>query len=204
MSTRVVMPAALLVCLSAAAGCNKAHLNDPFVDHGALLRVDMTTPSAEGYRSQTPGEPHANRAWDESTAWQRSGDVTHWPIWWEDPFIDKGNDPTGPDDRDAADQTFAVACVDLLAIPYGWGRFVLNSVAWPVSAVVTPPGTLMASDGRLSRGCLGYDHDAARAGDAPPDPPHHVRIWPADVPPIEVLHYEPPATQPPTPIPSQD
>jgi hypothetical protein len=43
-------------------------------------------------------------------------------------------------------------------------------MAWPVSAVVTPPFTLMGSDGVLSRQALGYDHDAERrpSGVAPP------------------------------------
>ena len=42
-------------------------------------------------------------------------------------------------------------------MPYSFSRFLLNTVAWPVSAVVTPPGTTMVSDG-----VTGKDHDAKR------------------------------------------
>jgi hypothetical protein len=45
-------------------------------------------------------------------------------------------------------------------MPYGFGRFILNTMGWPVSCVVTPVWTVMGSDGVLSRQALGYDHDA--------------------------------------------
>jgi len=81
--------------------------------------------------------------------------VPHYPLWWEDPFEDKGD----------GDDQFALTYADYIAMPYGLGRFLLNTVAWPVSAVVTPPGTPMVSDGRVS---AGKDHDAKRG--ISPDP----------------------------------
>jgi hypothetical protein len=60
-----------------------------------------------------------------------------------------------------------------VAAPYSYGRYYLNLVALPVSAVVTPPWTAMESDGRLSEQLLGYDHDAtplSRRIQPPPQP----------------------------------
>jgi hypothetical protein len=58
-----------------------------------------------------------------------------------------------------------------LQLFYWRGRFLLNTVFFPVSAVVTPPWTVMESDGRLSRQALGYDHDAERWVEPPVDEP---------------------------------
>ena len=66
-------------------------------------------------------------------------------LWWEDPFEDKGDQ----------DDTFAWTWQDYVAMPYSFGRFLLNTIAWPVSAVVTPPWASMVSDGNVGR-----DHDA--------------------------------------------
>jgi hypothetical protein len=85
-------------------------------------------------------------------------EVPHYPLWWEDPFEDKGD----------GNCTFAWTWADYVAMPYSFGRYLLNTMAWPVSAVVTPPGTPMVSDGQLSPGGLGCDHDAARG--VSPDP----------------------------------
>jgi hypothetical protein len=43
----------------------------------------------------------------------------------------------------------------------------------PVSLIVTPPWTVMESDGELSEQALGYDHDAQPAGKpiGPPSSP---------------------------------
>lgn len=142
------------------AGC-AAQVNNVFVDTAAPARSELTTPSADGYRSGMPAW-HEHRAWQASRLEYHRFDVTHWPIWWEDPFLDKGNGTTDEADRDAADRLFAVTWVDYLAIPYSAARCVLNTAAWPISAAVTLPGTVMASDGRISRQALGHDHDAQR------------------------------------------
>lgn len=175
---RTLVPVAL--CLAAATGCSR-QLMDPFKDSGAWARADMTTASAEGYRSEEATHAmHMKQAMQERprvTAWDtrdvhiHSDSVTHWPIWCEDPFVDKGNGPTDPNHRDAADETFALNSTDFLAIVYSPARWALNTVALPISAAVTPPGTLMVSDGRLSKQALGYDHDAQRASPnaEPPD-----------------------------------
>jgi hypothetical protein len=73
--------------------------------------------------------------------------VPHWPLWWEDPFEDQGDN----------NDEFAWTWQDYFHMPYGLGRFMVNTMGWPVSAVVTPPGTPMVSDGVVEK-----VHDAQR------------------------------------------
>jgi hypothetical protein len=95
--------------------------------------------------------------------------VPHYPLWWEDPFEDHG-------DRN---DTFAWTSIDYVAWPYSMGRYLVNTIAWPVSAIVTLPGTPMVSDGVVvdsdAAGRLYFDvetplhpHDALRGHS--PDP----------------------------------
>lgn len=79
--------------------------------------------------------------------------VPHYPLWWEDEFEDKGD----------GDLLFAWTYADYVAMPASYARWLLNTVGWPVSAVVTPPGTPMISDGQI-----GQYHDAERGRS--PDP----------------------------------
>ncbi len=150
-------------------GC--AHLNNPWKDSSAVIDGDMTTASAQGYYGKAEFAAVMVRSSPQETVYYENGAVTHWPLWFEDPFEDKGNDATPPRDRDPIDNRFAVNWADYLHLGYGPGRLLLNTVAWPISAIVTLPGTLMESDGRLDRGLLGYDHDAKRSNPATREPP---------------------------------
>ena len=82
----------------------------------------------------------------------QDGTVLHLPLYFEDPFEDKGSE----------DGRFAWTGEDYFQILYWRGRFLLNAVAFPISATVTPPWVVMESDGRLSRQILWKDHDATR------------------------------------------
>lgn len=144
------------------AGCHQ--LNNPWADSSASVDTEMTTASAEGYKGKTEFYVPLHRRGDTMQVCYENGTVTHFPLWFEDPFEDKGNDVTDPADRDAPDNHFVVNWVDYLHGVYGPGRFFfVNGVLWPISAVVTPPGTLLESDGHISQGLAGYDHDAARS-----------------------------------------
>lgn len=168
---------ALLFILSAGllmfSGVGCAHLNDPWKDSSAAIDADMTTPSTQGYEARPAEARSIQRTWDSSDVVQANGAVTHWPLWFEDPFEDKGNRdrPPASGNEDEPDNVFAMNWVDYMHMGYGPGRLFLNTIGWPISAVVTPPGTLMESDGRLSKGLLGYDHDAQRADSATREPP---------------------------------
>lgn len=158
-------------CLIAMAGC--AHLNNPYEDSSAAINDEMTTPSTQGYMAGGPSTGRQlGRTWSSSCVLYTNGAVTHWPLWFEDPFEDKGNGYRPVECRDAPDNVFCWNWVDYLHMGYGPGRELVNIGGFPASAVVTPPGTLMESDGRLSKGLLGYDHDAKRADSASREPPH--------------------------------
>jgi hypothetical protein len=133
----------------ALGGC--AYAINPWADD-AVPPEQMTTPSERDARAARDTHPPTPRQRDiaPSTVAIESGDVVHWPLWFEDPFEDKGSE----------DGRFAWTLEDYIAMPYSAGRLLLNTIAFPVSAVVTPPGTPMVSDGKLSRQALGYDHDA--------------------------------------------
>ena len=93
-----------------------------------------------------------------------SGAVDHLPLYFEDPFEDKG---AGRTDETDPHNVYRGGWEDYVALPYCFARFTGNWLMFPVSAIVTTPWTIMESDGRLSRQLLGYDHDAIPNG-------HHV------------------------------
>ena len=155
-STRLAVGLAV-VGLLAVSGCSE--LIDPFVDD-VPETVEVTTASVAGVRQAGAAPVLRERGFDPAYASAQEGTVSHWPLWWEDPFVDRGSE----------DDWFAWTEEDYLAFPYGLGRSLVNTMGWPISVVVTPPFTVMGSDGVVSRQALGCDHDAARlpGGVAPP------------------------------------
>jgi len=139
-------PATVGLCVLAVVGCQ--HTINPFLDDSPAVE-QVTTASVEGARA-APRQPSIPpRDFEPFAVYAQDGTVDHWPLWWEDPFEDKGSE----DDR------FAWTLEDYFAYGYCPARFLLNTMAFPVSAYVTKPGTVMCSDGKLSRQPLGYDHD---------------------------------------------
>ena len=163
----------------AVGGCQEPPWVDPWQDD-ALPPRTWSTPSAEGVLSAEHPPAIRHRETEPSEAPSVAGEVPHFPLWWEDPFEDKGSTDNGQ---------FAWTREDYIALAYCPGRFLLNTMAFPVSAWMTKPGTVMCSDGKLSRQRLGYDHDAA------PCPG-------GTMPPIDVLevgtYHEEPIAQPVT------
>lgn len=148
------MIAALVLAL---AGCHE--IANPFADDLAPTDT-ITTPSVAGIESAEASRSLRARAFAKHTMEPADGTVTHWPLWYQDPFEDKGSE----------DGQFKLTEEDGIAVPYGLARFILNTMALPVSIAVQPPWKVMCSDGRLSRQALGYDHDAVRcAGSVPID-----------------------------------
>ena len=150
---------AVLACVM-LAGCSGQTI-DPFRDAAAVPEESMTTASAETIRGSGKAAVIRVRPWESSTLVREDGTVTHWPLWWEDPFEDRGSE-------DGAD---AWTWEDYAGILYSPARFALNTAAWPVSAIVTPAGTVLCSDGRISKQLVWRDHDArvCGAGQAGPD-----------------------------------
>jgi len=137
-----------------AAGCNKPPGVNPWRDDSISSAV-WTTPSEQGILAAGHDPMIRHRDVSGKAAPVASGDVPHDPLWWEDPFEDQGD----------MDGQFAWTWQDYLAMPYSYARWHLNTLAFPVSAVVTPPGTPMVSDGVLEPG---HPHDAKRG--VSPDP----------------------------------
>ena len=121
-----------LFCIS---GCNM--FNNPFRDTGPS-QVVLTHPSVEGYRAIEVAESKPlMRPHQEMTCAPNSGAVTHGPLYFEDPYEEKGSE----------DGKFAWTSEDYLHVFYWRGRFLLNAVFFPVSAVVQPPWRDVESDG---------------------------------------------------------
>jgi hypothetical protein len=139
--TRIIIATLALVVASTA--CNQPPAVNPWMDD-SIGPEAQTTPSRDGFLAAGREPVLRKRALPQSeVSCARSG-VPHYPLWWQDPFIDKGD----------GNKEFAWTWQDYIAMPYGLGRFILNTVAVPVSAVVHPPGMPMVSDG-----VVGRDHD---------------------------------------------
>ncbi len=173
-SKRDVFGATLAALVLCTGGC--AHLNDPFRDSSRYIDDEMNTASAEGYRTPPEFVTLVLRDSAEDVVHHENGSVTHWPLWFEDPFEDKGNRLDPRVHRDALDSEFVWNWADYLHILYGPGRFLLNTVAIPASIIVRPPGMLMESDGRISRGICWYDHDARPSDSVNREPPDYNQI----------------------------
>lgn len=153
--------AAQAVLLTAGLGCHE--LVDPWTD--ATISPDLvTTASVEGARTAA-AEPSPN---DQRTDYEvrpiapQDGTVSHWPLWWQDHFEETGS----------ADGQFAMTWEDYAGMPYGLGRFIVNTIAIPISATFYPPVPLRSSDGIVTRQPLGAEHDPAwlPAGGSPTPP----------------------------------
>jgi len=139
-------------------GC--AHVPNQWREDGPSVDAKLESPSESDIRANYEPAELRHRDWETVTVSAASGAVTHWPLYFEDPFEDKGH---GRSD-------YRLGWEDYVAMPYGYARYTLNWLFFPVSTITTPPWTLMESDGVLSRQALGYDHDATRAGEPAPPP----------------------------------
>ncbi|HMQ14488.1 MAG TPA: hypothetical protein PKC49_00805 [Phycisphaerae bacterium] len=140
--------------LLSGAGCGRIHC----LFHDDSLATAETPGSATAEDVLGRFEPAAQRqrSWPRQEIGSQYEPVAHGPLYFEDPFEDKG--AGRPDQRWGWE--------DYVALAYCPARHVLNLLAMPVSIVVTPPWTPMESDGHLSRQLLGYDHDATPAAQA--------------------------------------
>lgn len=178
------------------AGC--CHIPNQFRETGPAVMANYNTPTAEDVKEHyPPAPPEVREDWPPLTLGAESGVVTHWPVYFEDPFVDKG---AGRTDCTSPRNVYRLGWEDFVATPYSLGRHLLNWMFLPASAVVTPPWTVMASDGKLSRQCLGCDHDATRLCQQVAElPPVYGQLVPMHTlePAPEWKHYCPPPTEPP-------
>ncbi|QOJ14945.1 MAG: hypothetical protein HRU75_09940 [Planctomycetia bacterium] len=168
---RQTLRCCIAAAIAAAAGCS--HVENQWREDGPSVYAAWESPTEAELRAG--GDPAAPRArdWPALVTHAADGRVSHFPLHFEDPLEDRGVEAL------SSREEYALGWEDLVAAPWSYGRHWLNIAAYPVSLIVTPPWTLMESDGRLSRQALGYDHDATRA-----DP------WEARVPPPGLARRE--------------
>ena len=135
--------------LTCASGCQL--LINPYVDELAAQPA-VTTLSADEARTAEVTPQVLQREYAQTPVCAQDGAVTHGPLYFEDPFEDQGSN----------DERFAWTGEEYLYFLYGPGRFLLNGAFFPVSAVVTPPWVVMASDGHPGCRAWGEKHDAQR------------------------------------------
>jgi hypothetical protein len=142
--------AVLLAMLLTA--CNQPPAVNPWRDD-SIPPSTYGTASSEAVLAANEAPAIRQREVPPAKSPEASYEVPHYPLWWEDPFEDQGD----------KDGQFAWTWQDYFDMPYGLARFILNTCGWPVSAIVTPPGTPMVSDGVVEK-----VHDAKRGFS--PDP----------------------------------
>ena len=159
--SRVSAVAFVLTAMFSVCGCHN-YVN-PWIDETVDAGL-ITTASVEGYKATDTSESALRtRGFETTLVSPQDGTVSHFPLWWEDPFEDRGSH----------DGLFAVTWEDYFGMPYGFGRFIVNTIGVPVTAVVNPPVPQMGSDGITSEQRWAIDHDASwlPSGDTstPPD-----------------------------------
>lgn len=152
--TAVFAVAGPLVAVLLLVGC--AHVPNQWVEDGPAATETWDSPTAVDLRANHAPAQQRQRDWEASSVAAEPLAGTHWPLYFEDPFLDKSHGREGLN-------KYHIGWEDWVALPYCYTRFTVNWLMLPVSATVTPPWTLMESDGVLSRQALGYDHDATRA-----------------------------------------
>ena len=131
------------------AGCSIR--SDPFTDVFADDRR-VTTPSVEEARAAEATPVATNRPYGRHEIGAADGTVAHSPLFFEDPFEEHGSD----------DSRFAWTYEERFVFFGGPARFLINIVAYPISAVSTPFWQVMQSDGVASRSVVCRLHDADR------------------------------------------
>lgn len=164
-------------------GCHR--IENQFVQDGPSSDVTLDSATVQDLRNRgTAPEHQRERNWEKNRFALHSGAVHHGPLYFQDPFEDKG---TGHQNS-AGEPEYRMGWEDLVAAPYGFSRFTLNWLLSPVSMVVNPPWQTTESDGQLSKQLLGYDHDpepvASTADANTKEAPH------SDVPPDDTSQVD--------------
>ncbi|MBL8880756.1 MAG: hypothetical protein JNG88_16705 [Phycisphaerales bacterium] len=130
-------------------GCHKIENN--FAEDGPSssgASLDSATVADLRTRGDAP-EHQRERAWKKNCLVVADGSVRHAPLYFQDPFEDKG----------AGYSEHRMGWEDIFAAHYNFARFTGNWLLLPVSMVINPPWQTQESDGILSTQLLGKDHD---------------------------------------------
>jgi hypothetical protein len=160
--------------LVAGAGLGCTYVPNQFKEQGPSTTMDWNSPTATDICAHYQPAAQRHRDWPAQYVDPDSGEVSHLPLYFEDPFVDKGS---GRTDETDPHNVYRGGWEDYVAMPYGLARFTGNWLLLPASMVVTPPWTILVSDGKLSKQLLGYDHDA--------EPTKHTIFELGPPPPVE-------------------
>lgn len=141
--------------LATACGCQL--FPNFYREDGPAVTMQLDSPTAADVKARFSAREVPRRDWPATTATPTSGIVEHYPLYMEDPFVDKGH---GRTDETHPGDVYRLGWEDWVAFPYSPARFTGNWIMLPVSFLVTPACTVMESDGHVSKQALGYDHDA--------------------------------------------
>ena len=95
------------------------------------------TPSSEAIMAKVPQpSPITHRTWADTSALYAAPVVTHFPYWYEDPFVVNGD----------GNDSYGWTGTDWLAMVYCPCRFVVNTVGIPASMIKEPPGVCVSTD----------------------------------------------------------
>jgi hypothetical protein len=153
---RLTLVGGLALLLLVSTGCQL--VPNFYRETGPATEMEWWSPTAQEICRQYDPTPLRTRGWPPLTRQPHSGAIRHDPLYFEDPFITKGD---GRTDDTHPRNVYRLGWEDWVAFPYGLARFTTNWLLFPVSAVVTPPWTVMESDGWVSEQFGGWDHDAA-------------------------------------------
>ena len=124
-------------------------VNPFYVDLQPTQRV--TTASVEGVEAYEGTATSLTRSSAPTTVSAESGAVQHVTLYYEDPPVEEGGE-------EGSKAWTAEDYFDFL--PLAPGRFLLNTITWPIQAVMDPPWTVHVSDGSFGRQSWDGRHDA--------------------------------------------
>lgn len=130
---------------------------DFYREDGPSTTAAWESPTVQDVRARYEPAETQHRDWPASTVSTEAGVVYHRPLYFEDPFEDKGS---GRTDETHPHNVYRLGWEDWVAFPYSMGRAGLNTVMIVVSPIVTLPWMVMESDGEISQQLIWYDHDA--------------------------------------------
>ena len=144
---RIPEVVAVIILIGLVTGCTQ--WSNPWRDDSPATAT-ATTASVQVVRAVSAEGMRPNRGFVHAAIAPTSGAVTHGPLYWSDPY----------EDRISNDVRFCWTGEDYWAAYYGIGCNMVNTILWPVYAVVTPPDTVMVSDGVSERQWPGWNRDS--------------------------------------------
>ena len=119
-----------LLAVLVLVGC--AQVPNQWAEDGPATTEQWNSPTANDLRANYTPAQQRHRDWETSSLSAQPDAVTHWPLYFEDPFVDKGHGREGLN-------KYHIGWEDYVAMPYCYARFTLNWLMLPLSATVTPP-----------------------------------------------------------------